>query len=64
MDSNKKYRYMSRKELANEAGVHPRTLYTYLQTIWPELESHGCLPRKRLTPAAVEYICEHYGISL
>ena len=55
---------MSRKELANEAGVHPRTLYTYLQTIWPELESHGCLPRKRLTPAAVEYMCEHYGISL
>lgn len=64
MDKIKKYHYMSRKELANEAGVHPRTLYSYIQSIWLELEARGCLPRKRLTPAGVEYICEHYGICL
>ena len=64
MDSNKKYHYMTRQELAYKAGVHPRTLYTYLLSIWPELDARGCSPRKRLTPAAVEYICEHYGIDL
>ena len=59
-----KYKYMSRKELAAAAGVNERTLYSYIQTIWPELEARGCRGRKRITPSGVEYICQHFGISV
>lgn len=55
---------MSRKELATAAGVNERTLYSYIQTIWGELAARGCTSRRKLTPAAVEYICENFGISL
>lgn len=64
MPDSTKYKYMSRKELAAAAGVNERTLYSYILTIWPELQLRGCTPRKRLTPAAVEYICNHFGISV
>ena len=64
MPQNTKYQYMPRKELATAAGVNERTLYSYIQTIWGELVARGCTSRRKLTPAAVEYICENFGISL
>lgn len=59
-----KYIFMSRKELAIAGGVCARTLYDYIDSIWPELEALGCKRQKKLTPAGVKYICENYGISL
>lgn len=64
MSQTAKYQYMSRKELASAAGVSERTLYSYISTIWNELVARGCTSGRKLTPAAVEYICEHFGITL
>ncbi len=55
---------MSRKQLAQAAGVSERTLRTYINSIWHELQPLGCTSRRLLTPAAVKYICYHYGIDL
>jgi DNA-binding NarL/FixJ family response regulator len=57
-------KYMSRKQLAQAAGVSERTLRTYINSIWHELQPLGCTSRRLLTPAAVKYICYHYGIDL
>ena len=55
---------MSRKELADAGSISPRTMYSYIDSVWATLVSYGCEKRKRLTPAAVQYMCEHFGISL
>lgn len=64
MPQNIKYQYMTRKELADASGVSRRTLYEYIKINWQTLQSLGCTKQKRLTPAAVRYICENYGIDL
>ncbi len=58
------YHYMSRKQLAHAAGISERTLRTYIASIWHELQPLGCTSRCLLTPSAVAYICDHYGISI
>ena len=64
MSTNTTYRFMSRKELAIAGDVSERTLYSYIQSEWPQLKAMGCKSRKKLTPAGVQYICENYGINL
>ncbi|MGM9825711.1 MAG: hypothetical protein ACI3Z8_04660 [Paludibacteraceae bacterium] len=55
---------MTRKELADASGVSDRTLYEYIKSNWQTLAALGCIKYKRLTPAAVKFICENYGIDL
>ena len=55
---------MTRKELADYSGVTVRTLYEYIKLNWVTLQAMGCSKKKRLTPAAVKYICENYGIDI
>ena len=64
MPQNIKYQYMTRKELADASGVSRRTLYEYIKSNWQTLAALGCIKYKRLTPAAVKFICENYGIDL
>lgn len=63
MEPVRQYTFMTRQELALAAGVSVKTLSVYIKGIWPQLESMGCRPYCRLTPIAVKYICENYGIS-
>lgn len=55
---------MSRKELADAGSISQRTMYSYIESVWDILVSYGCEKRKRLTPSAVQYMCERFGISL
>lgn len=62
--TDSKYTFMSRKELSFASGLTERTLYDYINKEWHTLENFGCKPYKRLTPAAVKYLCERYEIHL
>lgn len=64
MNQEPRYTFMTRKELSVASGVSERTLYVYICANWPKLRELGCEKHKRLTPSAVKYICENYGINL
>ena len=56
---------MYKSELAELAGVSPRTFRRYLQTRRSVLEAMGVSPRTRkLPPKVVRYICEDYCIEV
>ncbi len=60
-----KHRFVSKKKLAELAGVSPRTFTRYLQSRRAVLDAMGVLPHARLLPPqAVKYICEDYCIDL
>ena len=60
-----KHRFISKKKLAELAGVSPRTFCRYLQTRRHILDAMGIPPNARLLPPqAVKYICEDYCIDL
>lgn len=59
------HRFISKKELAELAGVSPRTFARYLKTRQHVLEAMGVTPKtQKLPPQAVRYICEDYCIDL
>jgi len=59
------HRFISKKRLAELAGVSSRTFRRYLQTRRHILEALGVSPNARmLPPIAVQYICEDYCIDL
>ena len=56
---------MYKSELAELAGVSPRTFRRYLQTRRSVLNAMGISPRTRkLPPKAVRYICDDYCIDV
>ncbi len=60
-----KHKFISKKKLAELAGVSPRTFTRYLQSRRHVLDAMGVLPHARLLPPqAVKYICEDYCIDL
>ncbi len=60
-----KHRFISKKELAQLAGVSSRTFCRYLASRRHILDAMGVLPNARLLPPkAVKYICEDYCIDL
>lgn len=60
-----KHKFISKKKLAELAGVSPRTFTRYLQSRRHILETMGISPHARLLPPqAVKYICEDYCIDL
>lgn len=59
------HRFISKKELAELAGVSPRTFARFLKTRQHVLEAMGVTPKtQKLPPQAVRYICEDYCIDL
>ena len=60
-----KHRFISKKKLAELAGVSPRTFTRYLQSRRHILDAMGVSPKaQKLPPQAVRYICEDYCIDL
>lgn len=60
-----KHKFISKKTLAELAGVSPRTFRRYLQTRRHILDAMGITPKtQKLPPQAVRYICEDYCIDL
>ena len=60
-----KHKFISKKTLAELAGVSPRTFRRYLQTRRHILDAMGITPKThKLPPRAVRYICEDYCIDL
>ena len=60
-----KHKFISKKQLAELAGVSPRTFTRYLASRRHILEAMGVLPNARLLPPqAVKYVCEDYCIDL
>lgn len=60
-----KHKFISKKQLAQLAGVSDRTFSRYLQTRRPILEAMGVsLHARLLPPQAVKYVCEDYCIDL
>ena len=60
-----KHKIISKKTLAELAGVSPRTFTSYLASRRHILEAMGVLPNARLLPPqAVKYVCEDYCIDL
>ena len=60
-----KHKFISKKQLAELAGVSPRTFRRYLQTRRHILDAMGISPKaQKLPPQAVRYICEDYCIDL
>ena len=60
-----KHKFISKKTLAELAGVSPRTFRRYLQTRRHILDAMGITPQtQKLPPRAVRYICEDYCIDL
>ncbi len=60
-----KHRFISKKELAELAGVSRRTFSRYLATRRHILDAMGISPKaQKLPPQAVRYICEDYCIDL
>lgn len=60
-----KHKFISKKTLAELAGVSPRTFRRYLQTRRHILDAMGITPKtQKLPPHAVRYICEDYCIDL
>ena len=60
-----KHRFISKKKLAELAGVSPRTFTRYLATRRHVLDAMGISPKaQKLPPQAVRYICEDYCIDL
>lgn len=56
---------MSKSELADLAGVSPRTFCRWLSLHREQLSGLGIAPNARLIPpVGVRYICEHYGIEV
>ena len=52
-------------ELADAAGVSPRTFGRWLSQQSEQLSQWGVTPRSQLLPpVAVEWICRQYGIDL
>ena len=59
------HRFISKRTLAELAGVSPRTFARYLKTRRPVLEAMGVkFQAQKLPPHAVQYICEDYCIDL
>lgn len=60
-----KHLFISKKRLAELAGVSPRTFSRYLASRRHILEAMGITPKtQKLPPQAVKYICEDYCIDL
>ena len=60
-----KHKFISKKKLAELAGVSPRTFTRYLATRRQILDAMGISPHaQKLPPQAVRYICEDYCIDL
>ena len=60
-----KHKFISKKQLAELAGVSPRTFTRYLATRRHILDAMGISPKARLLPPqAVKYVCEDYCIDL
>ena len=60
-----KHRFISKKELAELAGVSPSTFKRYLRTRQHVLSQMGVSPKaQKLPPQAVRYVCEDYCIDL
>ena len=60
-----KHLFISKKKLAELAGVSERTFRRYLATRRHILEAMGISPKaQKLPPQAVKYICEDYCIDL
>ena len=60
-----KHKFISKKKLAELAGVSDRTFSRYLQSRRHILDAMGVLPNARLLPPqAVKYLCEDYCIDL
>jgi len=60
-----KHKFISKKTLAELAGVSPRTFRRYLQSRRHILNAMGITPKtQKLPPQAVRYICEDYCIDL
>ena len=58
-------RFISKRTLALQADVSPRTFQRYLQSRRHVLEAMGVNPKaQKLPPKAVQYICEDYCIDL
>ncbi len=56
---------MSKSELAQCAGVSPRTFCRWLAGHKEELRRLGISPKAHIIPpVGVRYICEQYGIDL
>ncbi len=60
-----KHKFISKRRLAQLAGVSDRTFSRYLHSRRHILDAMGVLPHARLLPPqAVKYICEDYCIDL
>ena len=60
-----KHLFISKKKLAELAGVSERTFRRYLATRRHILDEMGISPKaQKLPPQAVKYICEDYCIDL
>ena len=60
-----KHLFISKKKLAELAGVSERTFRRYLATRRHILDAMGISPKaQKLPPQAVRYICEDYCIDL
>ena len=60
-----KHLFISKKRLAELAGVSPRTFSRYLASRRHILDEMGISPKAQLLPPqAVKYICEDYCIDL
>ena len=60
-----RHRFISKRQLAELAGVSPRTFARYLASRRPILDAMGISPKaQKLPPQAVRYICEDYCIDL
>ena len=60
-----KHKFISKKKLAELAGVSSRTFSRYLQSRRHILDAMGVSPNARLLPPqAVKYVCEDYCIDL
>jgi hypothetical protein len=60
-----KHKFISKKKLAELAGVSDRTFCRYLASRRHILDAMGVLPHARLLPPqAVKYVCEDYCIDL
>jgi len=60
-----KHKFISKRQLAQLAGVSERTFSRYLSTRRSILDAMGVLPHARLLPPqAVKYVCEDYCIDL
>ena len=54
-----------KNEIADMAGVSPRTFRRWLKSHRDTLASLGCHPNdKFLSPRALEYVCREYGIDI